>query len=75
VTATGSYVVTATNAGGNTMASLTITVNDQPPSALSYSTNPAIYTKGVQIAPDSPTNTGGTAISYAVSPALPAGLS
>jgi len=74
VTATGSYVVTATNAAGHTMASLTITVNDQPPSTLSYSTNPAIYTKGVQIAPDNPTNTGGTAISYSVTPALPPGL-
>jgi DNA-binding beta-propeller fold protein YncE len=49
-------------------------VNDLPPSALSYSSNPAIYPEGVQIAPDSPTNTGGTAISYAVSPTLPAGL-
>ena len=74
VTATGSYVVTATNAAGHTMASLTITVNDQPPSTLSYSTNPAIYTKGVQIAPDNPTNTCGTAISYSVTPALPPGL-
>jgi hypothetical protein len=74
VTATGSYMVTATNASGNTMASLSITVNDQPPTALSYSTAPAIYTEGVQIGPDNPTNTGGTVISYAVSPALPAGL-
>jgi hypothetical protein len=74
VTATGSYVVTATNAGGNTMAGLSITVNDQPPSALGYSTNPAIYTNGRQIAPDSPTNTGGTVISYSVTPALPSGL-
>ena len=75
VTATGSYLVTATNAGGYTMAGLSITVNDQPPSALSYSTNPAIYTEGVQIALDGPTNTGGSVVSYAVSPALPAGLS
>jgi hypothetical protein len=75
VTATGSYVVTATNSGGNTMASLTITVNDQAPATLSYSTDPAIYTEGAQIASDDPANTGGTVISYAVSPALPAGLS
>ena len=75
MTATGSYLVTATNSGGNTMAGLTITVNDQPPSALSYQVNPAIYTKGSQIVPDNPTNTGGTAISFSVTPALPAGLS
>jgi DNA-binding beta-propeller fold protein YncE len=75
VAATASYTVTASDSAGSTTAVLSITVNDQPPSALSYSTNPAIYTEGLQIGPDSPTNTGGTAISYAVSPALPAGLS
>ena len=74
VTAAASYVVTATNTGGSTMASLTITVNDQAPSALSYPTDRAIYTKGLQIAPDSPTNTGGAIISYSVTPALPPGL-
>jgi DNA-binding beta-propeller fold protein YncE len=73
--AAASYTVAASNSAGSTTAVLSITVNDQPPSALSYSTDPAIYTEGVQIAPNSPTNTGGTAISYSVSPALPAGLS
>ncbi|MGD0947040.1 MAG: putative Ig domain-containing protein [Candidatus Binatia bacterium] len=75
VAATAGYMVTATNASGSTSVTLSITVNDQPPTALIYSTNPAIYTEGAQIAPDMPTNSGGTAISYAVSPALPAGLS
>jgi DNA-binding beta-propeller fold protein YncE len=75
VAAAASYTVTASNSAGSASASLSITVNDQPPSALSYSTNPSIYTEGVQIALDSPTNAGGTAISYAVSPALPTGLS
>ena len=75
VAASASYTVTASDSAGSTTAVLSITVNDQSPSALSYSTNPAIYTEGLQIAPDSPTNTGGTAISWAVSPALPEGLS
>jgi len=44
------------------------------PSALSYSTATAVYTKGVQIAPNSPTSAGGAVTSYSVSPALPAGL-
>ena len=70
-----SYTITATDSAGSTTAVLSITVNDQPPSALSYSSNPAVYPEGVQIAPDSPTNTGGTVISYSVTPALPAGLS
>jgi hypothetical protein len=74
VNAAASYMVTASNSAGSAIVVLSITVNDQPPTALSYSTAPAIYTEGLQIGPDSPTNTGGTAISYAVSPALPAGL-
>jgi DNA-binding beta-propeller fold protein YncE len=44
------------------------------PSSLSYTTNTAVYTIGVQITPDSPTNSGGTVVSYSVSPALPPGL-
>jgi hypothetical protein len=67
-------MVTASNSAGSATVVLSITVNDQQPTALSYSTSPAIYTKGLQIAPDSPTNTGGTVISYAVNPALPTGL-
>jgi hypothetical protein len=74
VAATAGYMVTATNASGSTSASLSITVNDQPPSALSYSTGTAVYTKGVQITPNLPTNSGGTVISYNVTPALPPGL-
>lgn len=45
------------------------------PSALAYGTNPATYTVGVAIPANTPSNTGGKITSYAVSPALPAGLS
>jgi hypothetical protein len=45
----------------------------QPP-VPSYPTTAAVYTKGTAIAPDTPTNTGGSATSYAVAPPLPAGL-
>ncbi|MGO8792145.1 MAG: putative Ig domain-containing protein [Terriglobia bacterium] len=47
----------------------------QPPSALSYSSGTAVYTKGTAITANSPSSTGGAATSYSVSPALPAGLS
>ena len=47
----------------------------QPPSALSYTTGTAVYTKGVAITANSPTSTGGAVTSYSVSPDLPAGLS
>jgi len=44
------------------------------PSALSYSSNPATYTKDTAIMDNMPTSSGGAVVSYAVLPALPAGL-
>jgi hypothetical protein len=75
VTAPASYTVTATNSAGSTTATLSITVNDQPPSTFSYATDTAAYTVDAPITENGPTNSGGTVISYSVSPALPAGLS
>jgi 6-phosphogluconolactonase (cycloisomerase 2 family) len=74
VAATAAYVVTATNSGGSTTASVTITVKDVAPSSLVYSANPVTYTKGAPITPDTPSNSGGAIVTYGVSPALPAGL-
>ena len=68
------YTVTATNSGGSTTASVSITVNDVPPTSLTYGANPATYTKGLAITTNSPSSTGGAVVSYAVSPALPPGL-
>jgi subtilisin-like proprotein convertase family protein len=68
------YTVTATNTGGSTTASVSIMVNDVAPSSLSYSSNPATYTKDTVISDNAPTSNGGAVVSYAVSPALPAGL-
>jgi hypothetical protein len=75
VTPAASYTVTATNSGGSTSASLMITVNDAAPRTLAYSSGTAIYTKGVAISPNFPSNDGGVVISYGVSPGLPPGLS
>ena len=47
----------------------------QPPSTLNYTAGTAVYTKGVLIASNSPTSSGGAVTSYIVSPDLPAGLS
>ena len=69
------YTITATNTGGSASVDLVITVNDRPPTGLIYSTNPAAYTKGVAITANSPASGGGAVVSYAVTPALPAGLS
>ena len=75
VTATASYAVTASNSAGSTTASLSITVNDQAPSALSYTKGTAVYAIRAPITPNSPTSTGGAVTMYSVNPALPAGLS
>ena len=74
VTSTASYTITATNTGGSTTKAVTITVNDVAPSGLSYTT-PNTYTKGTAITSLSPTVSGGSVVSYSVSPSLPAGLS
>ena len=64
------YTVTATNAGGNTATTLSITVN----AALSYIPSTAVYTINVLITPLSPAVAGAPATGYSVSPPLPAGL-
>ena len=74
VSAAVNYMVTATNANGSTTATVSIAVNDHAPTSLAYSTNSAIYTKGTQITNNVPSNSGGTVASYAISPALTAGL-
>ena len=69
------YTVTAANSGGSTTARVTITVKDAAPSALVYSTNPAIYTVGLAITDNEPVSMGGAVVAYSIVPALPAGLS
>jgi len=74
VTATANYTITATNTGGSTTASVSITVNDIAPLALAYLINPAIYIQGNAITANDPISSGGVVLSYAILPALPAGL-
>jgi hypothetical protein len=68
-------IVATSSAGNSAVATISLTVNDIPPSNLTYSTNQAVYSKGVAISSNSPSSSGGTIVSYAVSPALPSGLS
>jgi uncharacterized repeat protein (TIGR01451 family) len=73
--ANASYVVTARNSGGSATAAVSIAVSLPPPSNLTYAPNPLVATQGTPIAALSPTlGAGTTASSYAVVPALPAGL-
>jgi len=68
------YVVTGTNAGGTTSCNLGLTVNDVTPSGLTYTSSTAVYTKGLAITANNPSNGGGAVVSYSIAPALPTGL-
>ena len=67
------YVVTATNGGGSTTATVSIVVNDVGPT-VAYSSPYYGFTANVATDSISPTLGGGTVVNWSVSPALPAGL-
>jgi len=75
ILAAANYTITANYTGGVTAtAVLNITVKVGPP-VISYSPSTNTYNVGTAITSLTPTNTGGAAVSYAISPGLPAGLS
>ena len=67
------YVITATNTGGTSTATVNIRINDAPPT-LAYVGGPFSYTLGEAIDDLLPTNIGGTIASCSAVPALPNGL-
>gem|GEM_PF-6587783 len=69
-----SCTITATNSGGSSTASVSITVNDAAP-VIAYTPASYTFTKGTVIAPITPASTGGAVVSYSIAGALPAGLS
>ena len=73
ITSSSTYVITAVNSGGSDTVSIVIQVNDIIPS-ISYSGTPFTLTKDTTMSPAAPTNTGGTVVSWSVTPGLPAGL-
>ena len=69
------YQVTAANSVGSVSANLQIQVNDLPPTGISYPQSSYILTKGVELTPAAtPTSSGGTVTSWAITPSLPSGL-
>ena len=74
VAAQASYTVTARNSAGSTTAVLSITVNDAQPS-IAFASSSYSFTTGLAIAPLAPASTGGEVVTWAIAPALPAGLS
>ncbi len=53
----------------------TQTSSNIPPTGLSYSSNPAVYSAGAAITANTPTLSNGTATTWSISPTLPSGLS
>ena len=74
VSSTATYTISATNSGGTGTTTVEITVNDIPPTNLAYSPSTLTLTKGELMTSVMPTSSGGAVVSWAVSPALPAGL-
>lgn len=76
VAAQATYTITASNSAGSTSATIQVTVSSAvvPPSHLVYPQTTITATVGQAIISNIPGVTG-TVTSYAVSPALPAGLS
>jgi uncharacterized repeat protein (TIGR01451 family) len=68
------YTIEAANSGGLASTVLLIEVVDAPPSNGGYSSNPVRYALGTYIDPNAPSNVGGTATAYRISPPLPGGL-
>ena len=70
------YTITATNSGGSASTTIDITINDIPPSSITYSGSPYTYTKSqFTFAVHSPTANGGPVTSWSISPLLPSGMS
>ena len=67
------YTVTGTNTGGSATATLALAVVDPVP-AIQYATTTQTLVRGVALTPLLPSNTGGTAVTWQISPGLPAGL-
>jgi hypothetical protein len=75
ISSQASYVITATNTGGSTTATISVTVNDVIPSSLVYTGSPYSFTNGTTISTLTPTISGGTLTNCSSSPTLPTGLS
>jgi hypothetical protein len=67
------YTITASNMSGNATASIVLSVNDVPPSALSYPASPVVaYLNNTNIS--AAPSVLGNVSAYSVTPSLPAGV-
>jgi len=74
ITSSATYTVTASNTGGSDSVVITLVVNDVIPSSVVYGGSPYVLTNNSIMTADTPTSSGGTVVSWTISPSLPAGL-
>jgi photosystem II stability/assembly factor-like uncharacterized protein len=72
ITASEIYTITASNAGGESSATVSITVNDKIP-AISY-VNPSVAMLGMALPAITPLNSGGSITACSINPILTEGL-
>jgi len=73
IASTLSYTITASNLYGSTSTTIVITVNDNPPSSLTYSGSPFTFTQTIPISMVIPSYSG-TITACNASPPLPEGI-
>lgn len=73
-TPAATYTVSASGGGASATASVSITVNPQAPSSVSYGSAAFTFTTNVVARALTPSAGGGTATTWSINPALPAGL-
>lgn len=74
ITAAQTYTVTVVNDGGSSTASFSLLVTELAPTSLQYTFSNSSLLRDVAITAVRPSYGGGTATSFTISPALPAGL-
>ena len=74
ITPSQTYTITATNSGGSSLRELIIEVNDAQP-VIGYSPTSFTFTKDTALTSTiTPTDTGGTVVTWSINPSLPNGL-
>ena len=68
------YTITASNSGGSDSTTITIQVNDVPPNTIIYNPHNMSLVRNTAMSANTPSVSGGSVTTWAISPALPSGL-
>ena len=68
------FTITASNSGGSDSTTITIQVNDVPPNTIIYNPHNMSLVRNTAMSANTPSVSGGSVTAWAISPALPSGL-